>query len=375
MPEKSRILSDQKSRGYGYDKAYRLAYRLAGEQLARIKDVKAQCRKAGAGYSEAKKLITLEYLNQSGLILLPDIEISLLDSKEPVPIREKILLLHYLISAKGTPLSNQMITYKELPGGANYFPSFASRAIKPLLDHFSQAPYRLIEVAKKLGGVSVQYGDVAVTFKALPRVPVTLVLWGGDDEFPPRGSIVFDRSITDYLATEDVNVLCETIVWSLVKSLGNNPAQSVKDRLDEILSRYSNDKSDLTPILQEVQEAFGYLPREAMQAVARFLRLADSTIYGTATFYTQFRLEPGGRRRITVCRGTACHACGGVHILSETEKQLGIKSGETAADRSSSLETTACLGACSLAPVMTVDHSIYGRVKTAKVKQILSEEK
>lgn len=375
MPKKNRILPDPKGREYGYDKAYRLAYRLAGEQLARIKDVKAQCRKAGAGYSEAKKLITLDYLNQSALISLPDNEISYPDSEEPVPIREKILLLHYLISAKGTPLFNQMITYKELPGGANYFPSFANRAIKPLLTYFGREPYRLIEAAKKLGGVSVQYGDVAVTFKALPMVPVTLVLWSGDEEFPPRGSIVFDRSITDYLATEDVNVLCETIVWSLVKSVGNNPGQGIKDKLDGILARYSNDKSDLIPILQEVQEAFGYLPREAMQAVARFLRLADSTVYGTATFYTQFRLEPGGRRRIMVCRGTACHACGGVYILSETEKQLGIKPGETAADRSSSLETIACLGACSLAPVMTVDHSIYGRMKTAKVKQILSQEK
>ena len=120
MPEKSRIVSDQKSREYGYDKAYKLAYRLAGEQVAQIKDVKAQCRKAGAGYSEAKKLITLEYLNQSCLISLPDIDISYPGSEEPVPIREKILLLHYLISAKGTPLSNQMITYQELPGGANY---------------------------------------------------------------------------------------------------------------------------------------------------------------------------------------------------------------------------------------------------------------
>lgn len=375
MPKKSRILPDPKSREYGYDKAYQLAYRLAGDQLAQIKDVKAQCLKAGAGYSQAKKLITLEYLNQSCLISLPDIEISLLDSEEPLPIREKILLLHYLISAKGTPFSSQMITYKELPGGANYFPSFAGRAIKPLLDYFGREPYRLIEVAKKLGGVSAQYGDVAVTIKALPRVPVTLVLWGGDEEFPPRGGIVFDRSITDYLATEDVNVLCETIVWSLVKSVGNNPGQGVKDRLDGILAHYSNDKSDLIPILQEVQEAFGYLPREAMQAVARFLRLADSNVYGTATFYTQFKLEPGGRRIITVCQGTACHACGGARILSETEKQLGIKSGETAADRSSSLETVACLGACSLAPVMMVDHSIYGRLKAAKIKQILKEEK
>lgn len=375
MPKKSRILSDPKSREYGYDKAYNLAYRLAGEQLAQIKDVKAQCLKAGAVYSEAKKLITLDYLNQSCLISLPDNEILLLDSEESIPIREKILLLHYLISAKGTPLSNQMITYKELPGGANYFPSFTNRAIKPLLDYFGRKPYRLIEVAKKLGGVSAQCGDVAVTFNALPRVPVTLVLWRGDDEFPPRGSIVFDRSIIDYLATEDVNVLCENIVWGLVKSLGNNPGQGIKDKLDGILARYSNDKSDLIPILQEIQEAFGYLPQETMQAVARFLRLADSTVYGTATFYTQFKLKPSGRRRITVCRGTACHACGGVRILSEAEKQLGIKSGETAVDRSNSLETTACLGACSLAPVMMVNHSIYGRLKAAKVKQILKEAK
>jgi NADH-quinone oxidoreductase subunit E len=375
MPKKKRPLSIlPEGQEYGYDKAYKLAYRLAGEQLAQIKNVKAQCRQAGATYSQVKKTISLKYLNQSHSISLPDGEISLPDSEEPVPIREKILILHYLTSAKGTPSSNQMITYKELPGGANYFTSFSQRVIKPLLDHFGWEPYRLIEVAQKLGGVSTQYGDVAVTFKALPRVPVTLVLWRGDEEFPPRGSIVFDRAITDYLATEDVNVLCETIVWKLVKWL-NNPAQSIKNRLGGILTRYSKDKSELIPLLQEVQEAFGYLPREAMQSVARFLRLPDSTVYGVATFYTQFKLEPGGRRRIIVCRGTACHACGGVRILSEVEKQLGINVGEIAVDRSSSLETIVCLGACSLAPVMAVDHRIYGRMKIAKVKPILSEEK
>jgi len=149
-----------------------------------------------------------------------------MNSEETVPIRDKILMLHYLISAKGTPLSNRMITYKELPEGANYFPVFVKRAIKPLIDHFGKEPHRLIDVARKLGGSSADYGDAAVTINAFSRVPITIVLWRGNEEFAPRGSIIFDSTVPDYLSTEDVNVLCESIAWTLVKLLGgDNPGR------------------------------------------------------------------------------------------------------------------------------------------------------
>jgi len=151
--------------------------------------------------------------------------------------RDKILILHYLTQAKGTPLSNEIITYKELPEGPNYFRTFYKRAIKPLVDHFGQEPGQLVDIAKKLGGQKVDYGDVAVIINAFPRVPITLVLWRGDDEFPPEGNIFFDSTISDYLTTEDINVLCEIIAWKLVKLLraGGN-SNIVAGRMNSFLS-------------------------------------------------------------------------------------------------------------------------------------------
>jgi NADH-quinone oxidoreductase subunit E len=147
------------------------------------------------------------------------------------------------------------------------------------------------------------------------------------------------------------------------------------EQLEEILSRYSGEKSDLIPILQETQERFGYLPEDVMQRIAKFLRLPQSTVFGVGTFYAQFKFIPTGKRLVKVCRGTACHVRGGARILREVEKQLGIKSGETASDLSYSLETIACFGSCALAPVMVVDKDVYGRMTTTRVGQILAETK
>jgi len=214
---KSRHLSLPKQRNYEY--GYELAYKLACEQLTKIGDIDQLCLRSGARYQiiDSQKVIMLRYLDRSYQIAFPDIDISLIDSKQEVPIRDKILMLHYLTSAKGTPISNKLITYKELPEGASYFPTFAKRAIKPLLDHFGKEPHLLLDVAQKLGGNKADYGDVAVTINAFSYVPITLVLWRGDEEFAPEVSILFDSTISDYLPTEDINVLCETIAWRLVK--------------------------------------------------------------------------------------------------------------------------------------------------------------
>ncbi len=211
-------LPNQKNYEYGYDQAYKIAC----EQLTKIDDIEPQCLKSGARYQEidSQKVISIKYLNQSYQITLHDIEISLMDSEEKVPIRDKILILHYLTRAKGTPMANKVIVYKELPEGTNYFPTFSKRAIKPLLDRFGKEPERLIDAAGKLGGHKEDYGDVAVTINAFSYVSITLVLWRGDDEFPPSGSIMFDATISDYLSTEDITVLCETITWRLIKGRG-----------------------------------------------------------------------------------------------------------------------------------------------------------
>jgi NADH-quinone oxidoreductase subunit E len=150
---------------------------------------------------------------------------------------------------------------------------------------------------------------------------------------------------------------------------------SAKKQLDDILSNYTGDTSDLIPILQAAQERFGYLPEEIMVGIAQFLKLPPSAVYGVSTFYAQFKLTPTGRRTVKVCRGTACHVRGAERILQEIEKQLNIKPGETTEDLEYSLETIACFGSCALAPVTVVDKTVHGRVTPQKVAQILTDTK
>jgi hypothetical protein len=195
-----------------------LPYKLAREQLAKISDIEEQCRKSGARYVGPSKII-INYLNKPYCITFPNVEISLGDSKVEAPLKDKILILHYFTSAKSTPLTGILITYKQLPGGVSYFPAFTKRAINPFVKHFGQKPELLIDIAKKLGGYKADHGDVSVTIDAFNRVPITFALWKGDEEFAPSGNILFDANVSDYLATEDVTVLCETIAWKLVKSI------------------------------------------------------------------------------------------------------------------------------------------------------------
>ncbi len=147
----------------------------------------------------------------------------------------------------------------------------------------------------------------------------------------------------------------------------------VQEQLNEVFSRYSGKKEELVPVLQEIQEQFRYLPAAAMREVARFLHIPESMVYGVSTFYTQFKLVPSGRRTVRLCRGTACHVRGAAKILAETEKQMGIKAGETTEDLEWTLETIACFGSCALAPVMVVDKDVHGRMVTNKVKGILAD--
>lgn len=216
---KSRRFSLPSQRNYEY--AYTQAYELACEELAKVRDIEQQCRRCGAEYREtaSRKLITLEHLNRSYHITLPRVGLTLAASREAVPLKTRVLLLHYLIRAKGTPLSGTMITFKELPEGASYFPTFAKRTLNPLTANFGKGPERLASVAGVLNGRPAGYGDVAVTVSAFPYVPLVLVLWRGDSEFAPAASILFDATVTDYLPTEDIIITCEATVWTLVRAL------------------------------------------------------------------------------------------------------------------------------------------------------------
>ena len=202
-------------------KGYQLAYRLACEELANVEDIGELCRRSGASHQvmESQKVITLDYLGRTYEVAVPDIHISLKDSEEKVPLVDQILILHYLLQAKGTPLSNEMIGYKHLAGGSVYFPTFSKRAIKPIVDSFGKEPARLLEVAAAIGGREAAHGDAAVTIDAFCRVPITFVLWRGDEEFAADGNILFDSTVSDYLTTDDINAVCGIIAWKLVRGL------------------------------------------------------------------------------------------------------------------------------------------------------------
>jgi NADH-quinone oxidoreductase subunit E len=149
----------------------------------------------------------------------------------------------------------------------------------------------------------------------------------------------------------------------------------VQDELKGIFSRYSGERQELIPILQETQAKFRYLPAAAMKEIARFLHIPESTVYGVCTFYAQFKLTPLGKKIIRVCRGTACHVRGASKVLSEIEKRLGIKAGETTDDLEYTLETVACIGACALAPTMTIGNETHGKMTTKKVAEVLGDRK
>ena len=146
-------------------------------------------------------------------------------------------------------------------------------------------------------------------------------------------------------------------------------------RLDKILSRYKNKKSVMISVLQEVQEEFGWVPPETIEHIASALKVFPSEIYGILTFYTQFHLRPRGRNVIQVCLGTACYTKGSETVLTKIKNDLRTRKGEMTEDGKFSLEVVRCLGACGLAPIVVVNHDIYGSMKPGLVKKILSRYK
>lgn len=142
-------------------------------------------------------------------------------------------------------------------------------------------------------------------------------------------------------------------------------------KLNNILDGHKADKTSLIPVLQEAQEAYGYLPLEVIKEVSRRLKVPLSRIYGVVTFYSQFYLEKRGRNIVRVCRGTACHVRGGKAIKESVEEFLEIREGGTTPDYKWTLETVACLGACALSPVMMINKNYYGKVNKQKVQKIL----
>jgi NADH-quinone oxidoreductase subunit E len=143
--------------------------------------------------------------------------------------------------------------------------------------------------------------------------------------------------------------------------------------VDEILARHPRITGNVISVLHDVQSAYGYLPAEVLRHLAARTGVPITRLYGIASFYHLFSLEPKGRHRVHVCLGTACHVKGGRRILDEVERRLGIRAGETTLDLRYSVSEVRCVGACSFAPVVVVDESTYGEVTTRKVPEILGK--
>ena len=134
-----------------------------------------------------------------------------------------------------------------------------------------------------------------------------------------------------------------------------------------------NKEGSLIPVLQKAQADFGYLPVEILEIVSKGLKIPLAEIYGVATFYSQFSFIPKGEFEVGICLGTACYVKGGQKILDKVEEELGIKSGETTADMKFSINSTRCIGECSLAPVISINGHIYGELGPEDIKEILDK--
>ncbi len=156
-------------------------------------------------------------------------------------------------------------------------------------------------------------------------------------------------------------------VAQTTESIDLSPAMGIVEEMSPLTG------GDIIPLLQRLQEAYGYLPKDIVLSVCEETGLSASRVFGVATFYSQFCMEPRGKHLVRCCRGTACHVRGGHRVLDTVERTLGITDGETTEDMSFTLETVACLGTCFLAPVITVDDTYYGQVSPERLKKVLAQ--
>ena len=148
----------------------------------------------------------------------------------------------------------------------------------------------------------------------------------------------------------------------------------IKQFLEELFHTYKQEKDNLIPILNEVQEKFGYIPKEAQKEISEFLKIPMAEIYGVITFYSRFTLEPKGKYIIKICDGTACHVRKSIPILKALQDELKLTDGQTTTeDLLFTVETVSCLGACGLAPVLTINEKVYGSMTPESTVKVLNE--
>lgn len=199
---------------------YTPAYETA---LARFQQTSFEEIAQFSGYPVMKNKIQMNFLGQQFTVEYPSGKFEPEPQLEgELPVFARILILHYLANQAQATVTGNLISYKELPGGGIYIQPFTNRAINPMIKFFGENPRRLLDAAERVGGLPVKHGDAAVTLNVFPKVPVTLVIWGADDEFPASGNILFDSSASEFLPTEDYAVLASFAVMTLKKYAENS---------------------------------------------------------------------------------------------------------------------------------------------------------
>ncbi len=148
---------------------------------------------------------------------------------------------------------------------------------------------------------------------------------------------------------------------------------TIPQSVDEVIREHPSSREHLISILQDVQGVEGYLSRESINRIADYLHLPPSKVFGVATFYNQFKLNPPGKIQIQICRGTACHVKGSLNLLDSLKLLLGIEVGGTTKDGLFTLETVACVGGCSIAPVITANGKFFGRLDKKKLEELIEK--
>jgi Domain of unknown function (DUF3786) len=203
-----------------YRKAVQLGrVALEGKNPKRIADRSGALFQADGG---DRVTLILPFLNRDVAISWLELEFRFKDTGEEVPVQQQVLILHYLNGVQGAEVEGEWVAYQEVPDGKFYLDAFLRRAKIPLVNAFGKQPEKLLSVAREVYGAKpFDHGDLSVVVQAFPRVPVALILWEGDDEFPPEGNLLFDRSISKILSAEDIAWLAGMIIYPIMGMAGD----------------------------------------------------------------------------------------------------------------------------------------------------------
>ena len=193
------------------------ALTLAREKLPSL-NLEELRRNAGAEYwslSEEKRII-FPFLGRKVAVTFPEGKVGYFEGKDTLYLQEQGLIMHYLLGVKDIPCTGKLITFREIPSGEFYYQPFLKRVQAPLLTNFGSDQELLRRTGAKLGGKDATLGDVSMCFCPLPKITITLILWKGDAEFPPDGTVLFDSSIKSFLPAEDIVFLAGSLVYKLI---------------------------------------------------------------------------------------------------------------------------------------------------------------